>query len=426
VNHTVRTSGFRLSEGIGDVAVLDESGRDDAHELWARLPPEAVAMVVSHIGPMTDHVVRDIRRSLPEYERAADQVARTAGRAASVFQRFLAAMGRPAPGPEATRDWVAMLRETGRQEFHDGRSLDGLHSAYRVAGRSCWRYLSDVAQREDLPPELICLVAEALFASIDETCSLTVSGYSEEHARSGGATDPQRARLLILLLGEPPPTQPEIGVLAEAARWPVPETAVAVALGPPGEHDPALTLDDAVLRDLDGTRPCLVTGDPDTHLAGLGARLGRRRAAIGPVVPLTEVGWSLALARRALVLADRGVPSDQPVLHCSDHLVDLMLVADPALVTRLTERALAPFGELPERQRDRLEHTLLTWLRSRGNVVEAADRLAVHPQTVRYRMRQISDLLGAALDGAESRFALEAVLRANRLLGRGPEGDPTD
>lgn len=404
------------------MAALDDTARDDARALWARLPPEAVSVVVSHIVPMTEQVLRDIRRSLPEYERNAERTGRVAAHAATVFQRFVAAVGRTVPDLDAGEDWAAQLRELGRQEFQQGRSLDGMQSAFRVGGRSSWRYLSEVAQREDLPTDLVCLVAEALLASIDESCALTVDGYAEEHARAGAETDPQRARLLALLLTEPPPTGPEIALRAEAARWPVPETVVAVALEPAWSagHDPAPALHDAVLRDLDGPRPCLVTGEPEVHLDRLDVRLRGRRAAIGPPVPLADVAWSLATARRALGLVGRGVLPGHPVLHCTEHLVELLLVGDPALVGQLTERVLEPFGELPTRQRDRLEDTLLAWLRSRGNVVEAAERLAVHPQTVRYRMRQIGELLGAALDEPEARFAMETALRANRLLDPDP------
>jgi DNA-binding PucR family transcriptional regulator len=41
----------------------------------------------------------------------------------------------------------------------------------------------------------------------------------------------------------------------------------------------------------------------------------------------------------------------------------------------------------------------------------AAD-LHVHPQTVRYRLARLRELLGAALDDPEARFELEVVLRA--------------
>jgi DNA-binding PucR family transcriptional regulator len=47
-----------------------------------------------------------------------------------------------------------------------------------------------------------------------------------------------------------------------------------------------------------------------------------------------------------------------------------------------------------------------------------AERLQVHPQTVRYRMRKLEQALGGQLRDPDSRFAIEAVLRATRLRDR--------
>jgi DNA-binding PucR family transcriptional regulator len=70
---------------------------------------------------------------------------------------------------------------------------------------------------------------------------------------------------------------------------------------------------------------------------------------------------------------------------------------------------------LTEKQRTRLLETLGAWLRTRGSAAEIAEQLNVHPQTVRYRMRQLEKTFGAQLDDPDERFALELVLRASRL-----------
>lgn len=46
------------------------------------------------------------------------------------------------------------------------------------------------------------------------------------------------------------------------------------------------------------------------------------------------------------------------------------------------------------------------------------NRLCVHPQTVRYRMRKLERTLGGQLDDPDARFAMELVLRATRLRER--------
>lgn len=46
-----------------------------------------------------------------------------------------------------------------------------------------------------------------------------------------------------------------------------------------------------------------------------------------------------------------------------------------------------------------------------------AARLGVHPQTVRYRLRQLRELWGDDLDDPDRRFELELALRTRRLRG---------
>jgi hypothetical protein len=47
----------------------------------------------------------------------------------------------------------------------------------------------------------------------------------------------------------------------------------------------------------------------------------------------------------------------------------------------------------------------------------AARRLHVHPQTIRYRLRQVSELFGEALYDPDDRFRLLLALRVRGLLG---------
>jgi DNA-binding PucR family transcriptional regulator len=86
----------------------------------------------------------------------------------------------------------------------------------------------------------------------------------------------------------------------------------------------------------------------------------------------------------------------------------------------VARRRLAVLSRMSGTQRLRLTETLGAWLETQGNAVETARRLQVHPQTVRYRLRQINEAFGDQLTDADSRFALEAVLRAGQLRRRSP------
>ena len=66
-----------------------------------------------------------------------------------------------------------------------------------------------------------------------------------------------------------------------------------------------------------------------------------------------------------------------------------------------------------------MRETALAYVRHGGNAVAMAAELHVHPQTARYRIARLRELLGEQLDDPDARFELELALRAERaeLLG---------
>jgi DNA-binding PucR family transcriptional regulator len=114
-------------------------------------------------------------------------------------------------------------------------------------------------------------------------------------------------------------------------------------------------------------------------------------------------------------MAVHGVFGPGKVVNCADHLSTVWLLSDSALIDQISKRQLAALDGLTSKQRTRLLETLGAWLRTRGGAAEIAEQLNVHPQTVRYRMRQLEKTFGQRLDDPDERFALELVLRASRL-----------
>ena len=74
-------------------------------------------------------------------------------------------------------------------------------------------------------------------------------------------------------------------------------------------------------------------------------------------------------------------------------------------------------GNHLDEQADRLAETLLAWLESADNAGAAARHLHVHPQTVRYRLRQLTELFGDRLIDPDARFTLQVALRIRQLIG---------
>jgi DNA-binding PucR family transcriptional regulator len=147
------------------------------------------------------------------------------------------------------------------------------------------------------------------------------------------------------------------------------------------------------------------------------------RAAVGPPVGLRETAKSLNWAREALCLAEQGVFGDHPVVHCDDHLTDLVLRRGGDLLDRLQAKRLAPLLGMAQGRQDMLADTLLAWLET-GKSSSVASRLFIHPQTARYRLHKLQDLFGEQLDDPEARFELALVLRARHAIP--PRPGPSD
>jgi len=141
---------------------------------------------------------------------------------------------------------------------------------------------------------------------------------------------------------------------------------------------------------------------------------GPHRLCIGPPVVVgdrDELAESVRLVRRLHELADAGLVADEPVLACADHEVALWLHAEPALHARLAARVLAGIEAESPYRRGTLSATLLAWLEGARSANALARELEVHPQTARYRLRQLRAIFGDALDDRDRCFELLIALR---------------
>ncbi len=136
----------------------------------------------------------------------------------------------------------------------------------------------------------------------------------------------------------------------------------------------------------------------------------RAPVALGPTVPWPRAAESLRRAAAAYRLAASGGAPGGLVV-AEDHLATLLLAADRGLAADLAASRLAPLTALADGPQARLTETLRAWLDRPGQVQAVAAELGVHPQTVRYRVRQLRELFGQRLEDPEARFELALALR---------------
>jgi len=424
--------------------ITEHHSGGEAEEQPGALPAALAGVLRPELASLADEIITALREKIPEYARPIDgpygQIMRTGVEQA--LRSFVDLVADPGSS-RAERDEVA--RMLGRHEAEQGRSLDSLQAAYRIGAQLAWQRTMEVGRRAALSSPVMSTLADAVFSYMNDLATLSFEGYREVRAGSMEEQQAARKRLLQLILDrENPVPLRALADLGETAPWPLPEQVIAVALtpapgpsagpevarspvsagmtsGPPATRPPGTTAppypDDDVLTGLDDPRPHLLfradagTADWDA----LQAWLGGRRAAIGLAVPLADAADSLRWARQALALAECGTIDAGPIVYCEEHLVTLWLLSDGALADQVSRRHLGALEGLTPRQQERLTETLGALLETRGTAAEIADRLQVHPQTVRYRIRQLERTLGDQFGDPDARFAMEMVLRVMRL-----------
>ena len=253
-----------------------------------------------------------------------------------------------------------------------------------------------------------------MLAYIDEFSIAAAEGFAEEQARRAGERAWHDEQLLGPLLREPATDPAVLEAAARAADWDPPERLAALAV--PRGGDPALPrrLPDGALVGLRGDLLCALIPDPDApgQRARLRHALGGARGALGHAVAWTEAAQSFRRAALAGQLLDANVlVAPDGLLVTDEHLLELLLHSDPQLVADLVRRALAPLDSLRPVIRERLLATLRAWLDLHGHQGAMAHQLGIHQQTVRYRLAQLRDLLGAQMEDADQRLVLGLALR---------------
>jgi hypothetical protein len=384
---------------------------------WHALPADLGQLLCAAIPSIADELVDVLGPAIPAYRTLDGPFGRDVMQAvADALHDFAGVIEHRRPTLGADR---ALYVAVGERWWRSGHSLDELQAGYHLGARVVWRRIAAVADGAGAEAATVAILADSLFAYLDEIAAVTVEGFVAAQAAAAGEVERRRQQLVAALISGPAPDRAALERAALEASWTLPRTVAVVAIalehGGGGLRERRLP-NDVLVATADGAG-CLVLPDPDGP--------GRRRqlelalhglpAALGPTVAVEHAGRSWARAHALWRLQAVGrlqTPRDGGLHEAEDHLLELLLAEDPTLVEDLARLRLAPLAVLPPRSRQRLEQTLLAYLRQRGNGPRMAADLRVHPQTVRYRLARLRELLGDALDDPEARFELEVVLRA--------------
>ncbi|TKV28859.1 PucR family transcriptional regulator [Arthrobacter sp. NamB2] len=381
---------------------------------WLALPPD----VSDKLRPLTPDLVEAIIQTVPQLVPAyARPIEGDFGRGlrlgvAVALERFLDLPGTRLPAlSDQSRQLVAGL---GRGEFRQGRSMDSLLGAYRMGARVTFREMSRRSMEMGLGSAVVVNLGESIMAYIDELSAVSAEAYAFEQSDHAGAVDRRRAELLeLLLLGRADETA--LRQAASLADWAVPAQLAVVTL--PLDRAQGLRqrlVRGAIVIERETDVVALVPDRGPATRTELERVLAGRSAAIGPTGGLRQVAQSLRLAVLAASMLPPREGDDDPPVWADEHLTEVVLAAEPSATAELAHRRLAPLDGLADGQREKLEETLLAWLRHWGQRAPIAEELGIHAQTVGYRVLQLRELFGDELKDPKVRFELEIALRSRR------------
>ncbi len=380
---------------------------------WTGIPPRIGELLGPHLPALADEVIEAIMERVPAYRRPLR--GRFGAGIRTGVEEALGQFANLIAEPDLDRAGAERIyRGLGRGEHRERRSLDALLAAYRLGARVSWRRVAEIAIEAGVDRRTLALLAEAVFAYIDELSALSAEGYAEEQSIAAGEVEHRRRRVAGLLLEEDA-DEGTVRAAANEADWKPPATIAALVWRGGGRRlRPRLPATALVVEDdaADGGTALV----PDPSAPGLRAQLERATrstiAVLGPAVPLLEAPASAGRAESLLGLIADGVVEGAGLIPSDDHLAILATYGDPAVLRDLAAARLAPLdGETPA-SRARLTATLRAWLDHQGEVAPIAAELHVHPQTVRYRLNRLRDLFGAALEDPARRFELALALRS--------------
>ncbi|PYE15438.1 DNA-binding PucR family transcriptional regulator [Williamsia limnetica] len=242
-------------------------------------------------------------------------------------------------------------------------------------------------------------------------------------AESRGAWDSRLEALVVdaVVRGD---TGPTLLSRAAALNWDAEVTATVLVGMPPPErnvsvplavHNTARQHDRAALSVVQGSLLVAIVSGPvsldEPFIIDLLNLFADGPVVIGPTTPNLGMAHTSAIDAMAGVEAVAGWPSAPRPVHSWELLPERALLGDQAAMTTLNDVLIKPL----EKGGDTLTTTLDAYLDSGGSVESCARELFVHPNTVRYRLKRISDITGRDPMNPRDAYVLRIATTVGRL-----------
>lgn len=316
-------------------------------------------------------------------------------------------------------------RATGAARAEQGVPYAAVLQAFRVGGRFIWELLVERADPE--AHEVLLLAAADIWAVSDDLSSQVTEAYRAALADKARHDAQVREVLVSGLLDGDTTAAEELVESASALHLQRGGEFAVVSAECPAPGAEGLPDVERTLRRHNVTSVWRLDHEYQDGLIELRFGFGAEQLVTavsglaGRRVGISAAFRGLADApdarRQARLACSAAAPSSHDVVRFDQHPLAVLLAGVPDQALALTGAVLGPVLELPGDDRAVLLETARTWLAAEGSSSVAAQRLHVHRNTVRYRLRRLEELTGRdlakPLDAAEVFVALECV----RILG---------
>ncbi len=350
--------------------------------------------------------------------------------------------------PPEHRSWIGLVAQAGIAAFTEWyRHPDAAQAiSTDVFGTAPRELTRAITLRQTV--ELIRTTIEVMEEAIEEVAAPgdeadmreSVLVYAREiafataqvYAQAAEARGAWDARLEALVVNSLLSGDADEGVLSRAAAlgWGQP-SQVRVVMGSAPDGDSELVVEAIrraaryaklnVLTGVLGKRLVVVVGGEKEPVHAARALIGQFApgpVVVGPTVPdLLSATRSAAAAAAGLRACAAWPDAPRPVL-ADDLLPERALAGDQAARRQLVEEIYTPLDEAGSA----LLETLSVYLEQASSLEGAARMLFVHPNTVRYRLRRVTDVTGYAPSDVRSAFTLRIALALGRLDAVGEPG----
>ncbi|GAB3733127.1 helix-turn-helix domain-containing protein [Amycolatopsis oliviviridis] len=322
---------------------------------------------------------------------------------------------------------LAQARATGRARALQGAPLPELLRAYRIGLTEVWnRFVALTASDDHQDLRGLVAATSAIWALIDDYAEALTTTYRDTTAEVMLAHQSRRSALIEALFAGGTATEGTLWDIARVLELSLDGTYVVVAAETPRVgHEPLPQIENRLSDRHHASAwrltPDLQVGvvsmrDPSASQVIIELLREDQTGRIGVSPVFTGLGNTSRALHLARVALSSMMPGTKGMVQFNESPLAGLVASAPEASVQLAHHVLRPILDLPGDDRNVLLLTLRAWFECQGSTKLTSERMFCHPNTIRHRLKRISEELGRSLTDPADIAELGAALRALHMF----------